>query len=553
MRIGLILFTILLVAALPVVAQTPAKSPFTVEFDPDKGVSEEQANDGKGLRFTIKFKITRHGARADEPGKDYKVVVYHDKREVARLDVPRPKISDELSAVLAIDISGSMGKDIQGKANSKRIDQARIAARSFMTSLPARADCGLILFDHEIRADEKIAPKSDRQMLHDLIDKMQARGGTAYLDAVKEGVAMLAKLPAGNKHRSKAVVIMTDGVDLNSKTTLAEVIKYAKAEKVKVYTIGIGMPGTGQPVTSVLVLDHSQSMELPADDNDARPKIQALHTAASRFVEIMPKTAYTTVLPFGSIVDVPQNFTQDKHKLVQQINSLKPKGETAMLDAAYDAVATLEAARLVNHHLAVVVMTDGIDNISRHRPDDVIQRAKEANVSMHMLAFGRESELKQARDDMQRIARETGGTFNHARNEKDLIRIFEDMSIALHDDGIDEKSLTQLAKDTGGEYRPARDVSKLHFILEEISQELSEKEYSITFPAPHGFDGSRHNFRIQLESSTGQVIGGVGTDRAIRGVVVAEMNPLIYLGFLAVLGMLLGVPMALGRALRSST
>jgi VWFA-related protein len=375
---------------------------------------------------------------------------------------------------------------------------------------------------------------------------MEPRGGTAYLDATKVGIQMLANAPA---RREKAVVIMTDGIDLNSAARLPEVITLAKKAKVKVHTIGIGEPGTGKPVNSVLVLDHSQSMEAPADDKDVHTKIEALHKAASRFIEIMPESARTTILPFGTEVGVPDRLSNDKKKLRFQIEGLKPQGETAMLDAAYDGIAALEAANLYGHQ-AVVVMTDGIDNRSRHRPEDVIKRAKDAGVAVYMLAFGRDSELKQAKADMQRIARETGGSFHHARNEKDLIRIFEDMSNALHDDGIDVKSLGQLASETGGKYHPARDINRLKLILEQISQELSEKQYTVAFAAPHGYDGIAHKFEIKLETAGGQVVQAVSTDVAVRGVVIAEMNPFVYLAFLGVLVLMLAVPAALGRMMR---
>jgi VWFA-related protein len=551
-----IIAAVLFFAALPAMGQTPAKSasPFTVEFDSKNDVTQIDPPTGQqGLWFAIKFKITRRGGKADEPGKEFKVVIYEDKREVARREVPAPKLSEELSAVLAIDISGSMARDIQGnKENKKRIDQARIAAKSFLTRLPKKADCGLILFDHEIRPEERVPPTFERRQLFEIVEKMQPRGGTAYLDAAQVGIKMLADLKTKSNSRDKAVVVMTDGIDLNSTAKLSEVISLAKSSRVKVHTIGIGERGTGMPVNSVLVLDHSQSMEEPASDTDITPKIQALHKAASRFVAIMPETAKTTILPFGSHLGVPDRFSNDKKKLTFQIQGLQPSGETAMLDAAYDAVATLDAANLPGHK-AVVVMTDGIDNRSRHRPEDVIRRAKDAGVAMYMLAFGRDSEMRQAQPDMQRIARETGGSFHHARNEKDLIRIFEDMSNALHDDGIDEASLTQLAEWTGGKYHHARDINQLKLILDQISQELSEKEYTVTFAAPHGYDGIAHTFAIALQTSSGQVIQDVTAEVAVRGVVIAQMNPFVYLGFLGVLGLLLAVPAALGRLRRSST
>ncbi len=72
-----------------------------------------------------------------------------------------------------------------------------------------------------------------------------------------------------------------------------------------VYTLGIGELGKYKNVTTVLVLDHSGSMKGKADANDKKSKIEALRTAASRFVELMRRDAKTTLLPFSSEVDVP--------------------------------------------------------------------------------------------------------------------------------------------------------------------------------------------------------------------------------------------------------
>ena len=56
-----------------------------------------------------------------------------------------------------------------------------------------------------------------------------------------------------------------------------------------------------------------------------------------------------------------------------------------------------------------------------------------------------------------------------------------------------------------------------------------------------------NNQQIKVDETVEQKI----SDQAVRGVVVAEMNPFVYLGFLAVLGMMLAVPMTLGRLWRS--
>src|SRR5262249_22951641 len=157
--------------------------------------------------------------------------------------------------------------------------------------------------------------------------------GTAYLDATLRAVEMLRDVPG-----RKAVLLMTDGVDLNSKATLPEVIREAQRGAVRVYTVGVGEPGRGDPVATVLVLDHSGSMHEPADARSKTPKIAALHRAAGRFVETMRPGARTSLLPFSSVAEAPGPFTANKEVLKRSIQQLKPEGETALFDAVYAAV-----------------------------------------------------------------------------------------------------------------------------------------------------------------------------------------------------------------------
>ncbi|HMC63435.1 MAG TPA: VWA domain-containing protein, partial [Gemmataceae bacterium] len=408
------------VLALPLFGQSAP--PYHIDFDPKHDVTlldyDEQGN--KGLFIQVRFTITLQGGKLEElAGADYKIKIEEDGHFIPpELDVPRAKPVEEISAVLALDTSGSMKE-------RNRMVQAKMAAELFLRRLPARADCGLILFDHEIRPPV-LAPTTDRGGLLQEIQAVQPRGGTAYLDAVAKGIETLARAPS---RREKAVVLMTDGVDLNSQMPLNLVINEAIKNKVKVFTVGIGEPGRQERVSTVLVLDHSGSMKPPADDLDITPKIKALHRAAARFIEIMPSTGLATIIAFSTEVDRPHDFTNDKHKLTSQVLKLQPQGETALFDAVYAALATLEAEGALGKR-AVVAMTDGIDNSSRRRVEEVIERSQEAKIPLYLLGFGREGELDQK--TMEQMARATGGRYYHAKNEKALLDIFENLSIELH-------------------------------------------------------------------------------------------------------------------------
>src|SRR5205823_178542 len=99
--------------------------------------------------------------------------------------------------------------------------------------------------------------------------------------------------------------------------------------------------------------------------------------AAGQFVALIRPGARTTLLPFSSSVSTPGNFTNDKADLQKRIERLKPEGETALFDAVFAAVATLEAGNPPGKR-AVVALTDGIDNSSRRRVDEAISRARES-------------------------------------------------------------------------------------------------------------------------------------------------------------------------------
>jgi VWFA-related protein len=447
---------------------------------------------------------------------------------------------EDLSAVLAVDTSGSMQA-------FRRMEQARAASEVFLTKLPARAESGLILFDHEVRPPV-LPPALDRGPLLRQVRAVEPRGGTAYLDAAFRGVQTLSAAARG---RERALVVMTDGVDLNSERTIEQVIAAARAERVRVFTVGIGEAGRFDPVSTALVLDHSGSMKPPADDADTTPKIEALHLAATKFVRSISSAGRVSVIPFSSGVGLPRPFTGDKRALTGYVGKLEPAGETALFDAVYTAVGTLDASGAGGKR-AVVAMTDGVDNSSRRRVEEVIERAKEARIPLHLLGFGREGELDRA--TMERMAKETGGQYYHARNKDALVGIFENLSIQLHDEGIDEATLTQLARQTGGQYYPAKNVADLKLILERVTQSIQKQAYEVTFLSLDQVrDGRQRPVGLQLvrrgsPGSGGEEVVQRETGRyQTGGLVIAELNPFVYLGLLAVLGGLIALPALLRR------
>ncbi len=530
-----------LLAAIPAHAQD-ASINYRVEVSRDKVLAAFRERGGKrALHVTVPFKIRNLNSdrvAVDVPGDE--IVVTEDGQRVAGLEIFQPR-TQALTPILALDISGSM-------ASSGKIKEARIAASAFLDRLDERSDGGLILFDHLIR--QHVPPVREpakfmehRDRMRRLINEAKPLGGTAYLDAASEAIQMLRGIPG-----RKAVVVLTDGVDMSSAKTLAQVIAEAQSAEVPVYTLGVGDPGKNHPVTTVLTLDHSGSMREPARDGDPTSKMQALHVAASRFIDLMRPNARTTLLPFSGTVGKPEPFSTNKDALKKAINALRPASGTHLYDATFAAVETLVAGQPEGKK-AVVVLTDGMDTASRYSDRAVIARAKETGVPLHMLGLGRKRELNE--EVMERMGRETGGSYHHAIDKDSLFQIFEKLAIDLHDDGIDEESLRRLAEETGGKYYPARDVTKLPLLYEELAEEL-QTTYTVTFPSRRSsHDGTARGIEISVVRGGVRVSDVASASYATRGLVVPEMSDRLYLTLLAILGVLLVIPAGLRGAWRT--
>src|SRR5262249_45516767 len=101
--------------------------------------------EGTPERFvTVEFTVKR--ASDGEPVADIdksELKVLEDGLPVNIVEIYQPRTQDPLTAVLTLDISGSMN-------DHGKMDQARKAAGTFLDLLHDKVDCGLILFNHEI-------------------------------------------------------------------------------------------------------------------------------------------------------------------------------------------------------------------------------------------------------------------------------------------------------------------------------------------------------------------------------------------------------------------
>ena len=141
------------------------------------------------------------------------------------------------NVMLVVDTSGSM--------YGEKINNVKDALKIFVDQIQNDQErVGMVLFSSD--AYNTIPPqelRTNRQTLYSTISSIKPGGNTALLDAVKASYGQLQKL--NDKGRINAIVVMTDGLENNSRISLKTLTNYMRDSNqagvpVVVFAIGYG-------------------------------------------------------------------------------------------------------------------------------------------------------------------------------------------------------------------------------------------------------------------------------------------------------------------------
>ena len=132
-----------------------------------------------------------------------------------------------IAVVLALDVSNSMGD---------ALEQAKTAALRFLDGLGPEDNVAVVAFARTV--DVRQGFTQDRAAAGAAIEGLTVStvGGTALYQATADSVRLAAD--SGNSRR--AVVLLSDGMDVDSPIPPAEVLSTAESLGVPVFTIGLG-------------------------------------------------------------------------------------------------------------------------------------------------------------------------------------------------------------------------------------------------------------------------------------------------------------------------
>lgn len=207
------------------------------------------------------------------------------------------------------------------------------------------------------------------------------------------------------------------------------------------------------PVSIGLLFDASGSM---------RKKMHKASEAAASFFKTSNLGDEFLLIEFNDRAKLALPFTQDSDEVYQHILHTKPFGRTTLLDAIYLGLAQMKHAR--NSRKAIVVLSDGGDNWSRHSAREVRKALLESDVQLYAIGIF----------DPEEDARTT-------QEEKD-------------GPGL----LSELAEQSGGRHYPVANLNDLPGVSGKLALDLRNEYLLGYYPSASLRDGKYHQVQVKL-------------------------------------------------------
>lgn len=231
------------------------------------------------------------------------------------------------------------------------------------------------------------------------------------------------------------------------------------------------------PVSLGLLIDNSGSM---------RDKRNSVEAAALELVKASNPANEVFVVNFNDKVyfDNPhgKDFTTDRTEVQEALTRIDSRGDTAIWRAIVESIEKMKKAHRETHVL--VVVTDGVDDASHMKLEDLVRSAQQSNVTIYIIGL--------------------------------LVDGGEKKSVA-HDA---RRQLSLLADATGGEAFYPHQLADVERIARQVATEMSS-QYVIGYkPSNEALDGAFRRIRVNVKAA------GSPTARTRTGYYATADSPL---------------------------
>jgi VWFA-related protein len=210
------------------------------------------------------------------------------------------------------------------------------------------------------------------------------------------------------------------------------------------------------PLSLGLVIDNSGSM---------RNKRERVNSAALAFARESNPDDETFIVNFDDSAYLEQDFTGSIGDLVDALDNIDARGETALYDAIYLSADHLKSGK--KDKKAILLITDGEDNVSKYKFDKVFDTLRQSKVTLYAIGL--------LEEDDQR-----GGLFHPAPSKKA------------------KADLVKFAEVTGGQAFFPKNLDEVEDITKRIAHDI-RNHYTITYtPTNASLDGTYREITVKV-------------------------------------------------------
>lgn len=156
--------------------------------------------------------------------------------------------------------------------------------------------------------------------------------------------------------------------------------------------------------------------------------LSAVKNGVLKMVDQFRENDVVAVYSFSGSLRMLQDFTADKDAVKRAVLRTRAGGGTALFDSLSKLAANLMRR---NGKKAIVVFTDGQDNLSLLNAGAAVSRAKKAGIPVYAVAEGEALRSPALLKQLEELARHTGGRAYRIRKSGDITTVFQDISNEL--------------------------------------------------------------------------------------------------------------------------
>ena len=210
------------------------------------------------------------------------------------------------------------------------------------------------------------------------------------------------------------------------------------------------------PLSLGLIIDNSGSM---------RNKRERVNSAALTFARESNPEDETFIVNFDDAAYLEQDFTGSIGDLIDALDNIDTRGETALYDAVYLSVDHVKAGK--KDKRVLLLISDGEDNVSKYGLNKVIDTLRESKVTLYAIGLLEENDQR-------------GGLFKKPPSKKA------------------KEVLQKFAEITGGQAYFPKSLDEVEELVKDIAHEI-RNHYTVSYtPSNRKLDGSWREIRVKV-------------------------------------------------------